>query len=203
MLKMDYKIKEPCEISDSAIIGEDTKIWAYTKILPRTIIGNGCIISSFVEIGPDVTIGNKCKIQNNVSVYRGVTLEEGVFCGPSCVFTNVLNPRALIEKKDQFGNTIVKKGASIGANSTIVCGKPESPRFVGKYSIVGAGSVVTKDVKDYAVVMGNPSKQTGWACICGEVISKELNQMENDKISCFKCSKEYIFLNNGLICYSE
>ena len=196
---MDYKIQQPCEISENGVtIGEDTKIWVYTKILPRVLIGKRCIIGSYVEIGPDVTIGDGCKVQNNVSLYKGVTLEEGVFCGPSCVFTNILNPRAFIEKKDQFGQTLVRTGASIGANATILCGRPQDPRVIGSYSIIGAGSVVTRNVDDYAVMVGNPARQTGWACVCGELVARTVSHPENARLQCNKCDREYNFLNSRL-----
>ena len=129
-------------------------------------------------IGPDVTIGKQCKIQNNVSVYKGVTLEEGVFCGPSMVFTNIYNPRAQIVKMDQVRPTRVKQGATIGANATIICGVT-----LGKYSFIGAGSVVTKDIDDYALVMGNPARQVGHMCECGERLP--------DDFECVVCSKKY------------
>ena len=121
-----------------------------------------------VVIGPDVTIGNRCKIQNNVSVYKGVTLEDGVFCGPSMVFTNIYNPRAEISKLDQIRPTIVKKGATLGANCTIVCG-----HTIGCYAFIGAGAVVTKDVPDQALMVGNPPKQIGWMCVCGEKLDEQ------------------------------
>ena len=138
-------------------IGKGTKIWHFSHIMKGSKIGNDCVIGQNVLIGPDVKIGNKCKIQNNVSVYKGVTLEDGVFCGPSMVFTNIINPRALIEKKDEFRQTIVKKGAAIGANATIICG-----HTLGKYCMIGAGAVVTKDVPDYALMVGVPARLVGW-----------------------------------------
>ncbi|MBQ09301.1 MAG: N-acetyltransferase [Gammaproteobacteria bacterium] len=144
-------------------IGEGTKIWHFSHILEGARIGYDCVIGQNVMIGAGVKIGNKCKIQNNVSVYTGVTLEDKVFCAPSCVFTNVYNPRAAIERKDEFLPTLVKKGATIGANATIVCGNT-----IGKYAFVGAGAVVITDVKDYSVVVGNPAKHIGWVNEKGE-----------------------------------
>tara|TARA_R100001530_G_C4289389_1_gene147648 strand:+ start:222 stop:704 length:483 start_codon:yes stop_codon:yes gene_type:complete len=144
-------------------IGEGTKIWHFSHILEGARIGYDCVIGQNVMIGAGVKIGNKCKIQNNVSVYTGVTLEDEVFCAPSCVFTNVYNPRAAIERKDEFLPTLVKKGATIGANATIVCGNT-----IGKYAFVGAGAVVITDVKDYSVVVGNPAKHIGWVNEKGE-----------------------------------
>ncbi|MBW2333304.1 MAG: Gfo/Idh/MocA family oxidoreductase [Deltaproteobacteria bacterium] len=147
------------EIDEKVTIGEKTKIWHFSHILSGSKIGKNCNIGQNVVIGPDVTIGNNCKIQNNVSIYKGVTLEDGVFCGPSMVFTNVYNPRAEIRKMDEARPTLVKKGATLGANATIICGVT-----LGKYSFIGAGAVITKDVPDHALVAGNPGKQTGWVC---------------------------------------
>jgi UDP-2-acetamido-3-amino-2,3-dideoxy-glucuronate N-acetyltransferase len=136
-------------------------------------------------VGPDVCIGDNCKLQNNVSVYQGVTLEDGVFCGPSMVFTNIYNPRAEIVKMDQVRRTLVKKGATIGANATIICGVT-----LGCYSFIGAGAVVNKNVPDYAIVVGNPAKQIGWACECGERLSQDL--------TCLICNKTYEKSSMGL-----
>ena len=151
------------EIDKGCTIGSGTKIWHFSHILSGSRIGENCNIGQNVVICPDVTIGKQCKIQNNVSVYKGVTIEDGVFCGPSMVFTNIYNPRAEIRKMDQVRPTLVKRGTTIGANATIVCGIT-----LGRYSFIGAGSVVTKDVPDHALVMGNPGKQIGWVCECGE-----------------------------------
>jgi UDP-2-acetamido-3-amino-2,3-dideoxy-glucuronate N-acetyltransferase len=134
-------------------IGKGTKVWHFCHLMGKTVIGENCNIGQNVVIGPDVTVGNGCKIQNNVSIYKGVTLEDDVFVGPSAVFTNVMNPRAFIERKDEFKETLIKKGASIGANATIVCGVT-----IGEYAFVGAGSVVTKDVPAHVMVVGVPAK---------------------------------------------
>ncbi len=139
-------------------------------------------------IGPDVKIGNRCKIQNNVSVYPGVTLEDDVFCGPSCVFTNVINPRAFIERKDEFKPTLVKKGATIGANATIVCG-----HTIGQYALIGAGAVITKDVPDYALMVGVPARQIGWVCRCGTTLKEFKNYL-----ICPDCSNTYKLEKNHL-----
>ena len=136
-------------------------------------------------IGPDVVIGNNCKIQNNVSVYKGVTIEDGVFCGPSMVFTNVYNPRAEIRKMDQVRPTLVKKGTTIGANATIICGNT-----IGRYAFVGAGAVVNKNVSDYALVVGNPARQIGWVCGCGEPLG--------DNLTCSECDEKYERTENGI-----
>ncbi len=165
-------------VEDRVVIGGTTKIWHFTHILPGSVIGSGCNIGQNVVIGPDVRIGNQCKIQNNVSVYKGVTLEDDVFCGPSMVFTNVFNPRAAIRRMDEIRPTLLKKGASIGANATIVCGNT-----IGRYAFVGAGAVVTKDVPDHALVAGNPARQIGWMCECG-------NKLDS-KYICKLCGKRY------------
>ncbi|MEW6088679.1 MAG: Gfo/Idh/MocA family oxidoreductase [bacterium] len=169
-------------IDDNVILGEGTKIWHFSHVLKNSKIGKDCIIGQNVTIGPDAVVGNKCKIQNNVSVYKGVVLEDEVFCGPSCVFTNVYNPRAFIERKNEFRNTLIKKGATIGANATIVCGVT-----VGSYSMTGAGAVVKKDVPDYAVVTGIPAKQTGWVCKCGVTFK----DCKKTSLVCKSCGSKY------------
>jgi UDP-2-acetamido-3-amino-2,3-dideoxy-glucuronate N-acetyltransferase len=173
-------------IDDEVTIGDSTKIWHFCHVLSHSVIGRKCNIGQNVVIGPDVRIGDGCKIQNNVSVYKGVTLENGVFCGPSMVFTNIFNPRAAIGKMDQVRPTLVKTGATIGANATIVCGTT-----LGKYCFVGAGAVVTRNVPDHALVMGNPAKHTGWMCHCGERLS--------DDLECQFCGNEYQKQSNGLV----
>lgn len=161
----DYFCHESSYVDEGAQIGKGTKIWHFSHILKGSRIGKNCIIGQSVSIGPDVTIGDRCKIQNNVSVYKGVTLEEEVFCGPSCIFTNVYNPRAFIERKHEFLPILVKKGATIGANATMVCGVT-----IGRYAMVGAGAVVKSDVPDYAIMVGVPAKQIGWTCKCGTTL---------------------------------
>jgi UDP-2-acetamido-3-amino-2,3-dideoxy-glucuronate N-acetyltransferase len=172
-------------VDEGAAIGEGTKIWHFSHVLPGSEIGKNCDIGQNVVIGPDVAVGRHCKIQNNVSVYKGVTLQDGVFCGPSMVFTNIYNPRAEIRKMEQVRPTLVKKGATIGANATIVCGVT-----LGRYCFVGAGSVVTKNVVDHAIVAGNYAKQIGWACECGERLS--------DALDCLSCGKRYLMTDVGL-----
>ena len=144
-------------IDDGCEIGDGTKIWHFSHIMPNCKIGVGCNIGQNVVVSPGVVLGKNVKVQNNVSIYTGVECEDDVFLGPSMVFTNVVNPRSAINRKNQYTKTLVKKGASIGANATIVCGHD-----IGKYAFIGAGSVVTKNIPDYALVMGNPARQTGW-----------------------------------------
>lgn len=181
----DYFVHDTAVIDEGASIGKGTKIWHFSHVLSGSKIDENCNIGQNVVIGPDVTIGKQCKIQNNVSVYKGVTLEDGVFCGPSMVFTNIYNPRAEIRKMDQVRNTLVKKGATIGANATIVCGTT-----LGRYCFVGAGAVVNKNVPDHALVVGNPAKQIGWICACGERLSEDLK--------CLNCERKYERTEKGL-----
>jgi UDP-2-acetamido-3-amino-2,3-dideoxy-glucuronate N-acetyltransferase len=160
--KPAYFVHESSYIDDGCTIGKGTSIWHFSHVLPGTVIGRNCKIGQNVVMGPRVTIGDGVKIQNNVSVYEGVTLEDDVFCGPSMVFTNVFNPRSEIVRKDEYRKTLVKRGASIGANATIVCGAT-----IGRYAFIGAGAVVIQDVPDHALVVGNPARQVGWVCMCG------------------------------------
>ena len=162
-------IHETVIIDEGASIGAGTRIWHFSHVLGETNIGENCTIGQNVMIGPRVNVGNGCKIQNNVSIYEGVTLKDDVFCGPSCVFTNVNNPRANIPRRDEFRETTVHQGASIGANATIVCGHD-----LGAYAFVGAGAVITKDVPNNALVVGNPAERIGWMCDCGERLPAEL-----------------------------
>ncbi len=166
---LSASVHETAVVDEAVEIGEGTRVWHFTHILPKTRIGRNCTIGQGVMIGPDVTVGDNCKIQNNVSVYKGVTLERGVFCGPSCVFTNVLNPRAEIERKDDFRTTLVRRGATIGANATILCGTT-----LGEYSLVAAGSVVTRDVAPFALVAGVPARRVGWVSHAGERLGEDL-----------------------------
>jgi UDP-2-acetamido-3-amino-2,3-dideoxy-glucuronate N-acetyltransferase len=168
-------IDEPCEI------GVGTKIWHFSHIMTNCRIGERCNIGQNVVISPDVTIGHNVKIQNNVSIYTGCILEDDVFCGPSMVFTNVTNPRSHVTRRDEYKTTLVKKGASMGANSTIVCGLT-----IGRYAFIGAGAVVTRDVPDYALVYGNPARHQGWMCACGIKL-----EFEDDKARCATCGKTY------------
>jgi len=166
---MDFFVHESAYVDDGATVGSGTKIWHFSHVLPNTHIGKNCSLGQNVMAGPDVSIGDGCKIQNNVSLYKGVILEDAVFCGPSCVFTNVLTPRANVERKDEFAPTRVKTGATIGANATIVCGNT-----IGSYATIGAGSVVTHDVPDHALMVGVPARQKGWVSRSGDVLDDDL-----------------------------
>jgi len=184
-----FSAHETACVDEGVQIGAGSKIWHFSHILKGTKIGKDCIIGQNVVIGPDVSIGNKCKIQNNVSLYKGVTLEDEVFCGPSCVFTNVYNPRAFIERKSEFMPTLVKRGATIGANATIVCGVT-----VGGYAMIGAGAVVKSDVPDHAVVAGVPAKQIAWACKCGTTLKFQ----RKTKATCEYCGNMYLLKKGRL-----
>jgi UDP-2-acetamido-3-amino-2,3-dideoxy-glucuronate N-acetyltransferase len=162
---MNYTIHPSAIVDEGAQIGEGSRVWHFVHVCGGAKIGKGVSLGQNVFVGNKVTIGDKCKIQNNVSVYDNVTLEEGVFCGPSMVFTNVYNPRSLIERKNEYRDTLVKKGATLGANCTIVCGAT-----VGEYAFVGAGAVINKDVKSYALMVGVPARQVGWMSEFGEQI---------------------------------
>lgn len=177
----DYFVHESSYIDQDCKIGKNTKIWHFSHIMSGCVIGANCNIGQNVVISSKVILGNNVKIQNNVSVYEGVICEDDVFLGPSCVFTNVINPRSFISRKAEYRQTIIGKGASIGANSTIICG-----HNIGKYAFIGAGSVVTKKVPDYACVIGNPASLLYHVCKCGE----KLNFVNNRAI-CISCSSKY------------
>lgn len=185
-----YFAHETAIIDEGCIIGEGSKIWHFSHIMPHCIIGKNCNIGQNVVVSPEVILGNNVKVQNNVSIYTGVICEDDVFLGPSMVFTNVINPRSAIIRKDQYKKTIVKKGASIGANATIVCGIT-----IGEYAFVGAGTVVTKDVKPYALVVGNPSRQTGWMSEYGH----KLHFNEQGIAVCPESKQKYKLENNQVI----
>jgi UDP-2-acetamido-3-amino-2,3-dideoxy-glucuronate N-acetyltransferase len=176
-------IDEGCEI------GEDTKIWHFSHIMPNCKIGERCNIGQNVVISPEVVLGKNVKVQNNVSIYTGVICEDDVFLGPSMVFTNVTNPRSAVNRKNQYAKTVVKKGASIGANATIVCGHD-----IGRFAFIGAGAVVTKNVPDYALVIGNPAKQAGWMSEYGH----KLNFDKNGEAVCPESGEKYS-LKNGIV----
>lgn len=181
----DFFVHESSYVDDGAEIGAGTKIWHFCHIMPRARIGEHCNIGQNVLVSPDVTIGNNVKIQNNVSLYTGVIVEDDVFLGPSMVFTNVINPRSRISRKDEYKRTLVRKGASIGANATIICGVT-----LGCYCFVGAGSVVTRDVPDYALVYGSPARMHGWMCQCGEQLTFT-GQDGGERAACQSCGKAY------------
>jgi UDP-2-acetamido-3-amino-2,3-dideoxy-glucuronate N-acetyltransferase len=157
-----YFAHESSYVDEGCQIGDDTRIWHFTHVMSGAVIGRGCNLGQNVVVSPGVVIGDNVKIQNNVSVYTGVVLEDDVFCGPSMVFTNVVNPRSHVSRKDEYRKTLVRRGATLGANSTIVCGHE-----IGRYAFVGAGTVVSKDVPDYALLVGHPGRVVGWVCECG------------------------------------
>jgi UDP-2-acetamido-3-amino-2,3-dideoxy-glucuronate N-acetyltransferase len=181
----DYFVHESSYIDEGAEIGTGTKIWHFCHIMPRSRIGDRCNIGQNVLVSSDVIIGNNVKIQNNVSLYTGVIVEDDAFLGPSMVFTNVVNPRSHVNRKDQYKKTLVRKGASIGANATIVCGVT-----LGCYCFVGAGSVVTRDVPDYALIYGSPARLHGWMCQCGEQL-KFIEQDGVERATCHSCGHAY------------
>jgi len=180
-----YFVHESSYIDSDVQIGDETKIWHFCHIMKNSKIGRKCNIGQNVVIGPDVIIGNGCKIQNNVSVYKGVTFEDDVFCGPAAVFTNVFNPRSHLKRMGELRRTRVGKGASLGANCTIVCGNT-----IGAYAFIGAGAVVTHDVPDHALFIGNPARFMAWICSCGEKL--------NNNLSCSACGNNYIETDSGL-----
>jgi len=184
-MEKEYFVHESSYIDEQVKIGKGTKIWHFCHVQKGAEIGENCSLGQNVNIANNVKIGNNVRIQNNVSVYEGVELEDNVFCGPSCVFTNVKTPRAHYPVHGIYDKTFIKNGASLGANSTVVCG-----HTVGRSAMVAAGAVVTKNVKDYALVAGVPARQIGWVCECGE-------RLEND-LMCKKCGKKYQETENGL-----
>ena len=188
---MTYSVHPTAIVDEGAQIGEGSRVWHWVHVCGGAKIGQGVSLGQNVFVGNKVTIGDRCKIQNNVSVYDNVTLEEGVFCGPSMVFTNVYNPRSLIERKSEYRNTLVKKGATLGANCTIVCGTT-----IGEYAFVGAGAVVNKDVKPYALMVGVPAKQIGWMSEYGEQLDLPLQGQA--KATCSHTGAVYA-LNNDTV----
>lgn len=182
----DFFVHPTAVVDEGVRIGPGSKIWHYSHVLGGSSLGKGCVLGQNVMVGPDVSVGDGCKIQNNVSLYKGVTLEDGVFCGPSCVFTNVLTPRAFVERKDEFLQTLVREGATIGANATIVCGVT-----IGRFAMIGAGAVVTRDIGDYSLVVGNPGRHTGWVSRAGERLGSDL--------VCPRTGEKYIETDEGLV----
>lgn len=186
MAKKQYFAHETAVIDNGAEIGEGTKIWHFSHIMPGSIIGKNCNIGQNVVVSPGCTIGSNTKIQNNVSIYTGVILEDDVFCGPSMVFTNVINPRSHIVRKDEYRETRVGRGATIGANATIVCGVT-----LGRYCFVGAGAVITKNVPDYALVVGNPGRLRGYVCYCGDKLDIRADDEDTRDSICHSCGRHY------------
>ena len=189
MEENNYFVHESSYVDDGVQIGEGTKIWHFCHVQKGAVIGKNCSLGQNVNIGNNVKVGNGVRIQNNVSVYEGVELEDNVFCGPSCVFTNVTTPRAHFPVHGVYAKTIIKEGASLGANCTIVCG-----HIVGKGALIGSGSVVTHDVKDYALMVGVPAYQIGWVCECGKRL--------NDTFKCV-CGRNYTLNSEGVLIKNE
>ena len=184
---MHYYVHPSSFIDDGCTIGEGTKIWHFCHVMAGSIIGNNCNLGQNVVVSPKVVLGNNVRVQNNVSIYEGVICEDDVFLGPSMVLTNVINPRSAISRKEEFKKTLIKKGASIGANATIVCGNT-----IGEYAFIGAGAVVTKDIPAYALIVGNPGKQKGWMSEFGQ---KLIFNKENKAI-CPQSGQEYLLEEN-------
>jgi len=176
-----YFAHESSYVDDGAVVGNGTKIWHFSHILPGAVIGERCNLGQNVVVMPGTKIGNNVKIQNNVSIYEGVELEDDVFCGPSCVFTNVVNPRSHVSRKHEYRRTLVKRGGSIGANATIVCGVT-----LGEYAFIGAGAVVTADVPPYGLMVGVPARRVGWMCQCGERL-----HVSGGRATCATCGAAY------------
>jgi len=186
---MNYKAHPSAFIDEGCEIGEGTSIWHFSHIMPNCKIGRNCNIGQNVVISPEVILGNNVKVQNNVSIYTGVICEDDVFLGPSMVFTNVINPRSAVNRKNQYLKTVVKTGASIGANATIVCGHD-----IGRFAFIGAGAVVTKNVPDYALVIGNPARQTGWMSEYGH----KLKFSSEGLATCPESGEKYQLKNNSV-----
>jgi len=187
MPETDYFVHESSYVDEGAKVGTGTKIWHFSHVLAGAEIGENVSIGQNVNVGGGAKIGNRCKIQNNISIYDEVELEDEVFCGPSCVFTNVYNPRAFISRKHEYRPTLVRRGTTIGANATIVCGVT-----IGRYAFIGAGAVVNRDVPDFALIVGVPGRQKGWMCKCGITLD-----FDGDKAVCEACGEKYR-LDNGL-----
>ena len=172
---VDYFVHESAYVDNDVSIGDNTKIWHFSHILSDTIIGTNCSFGQNCVVGPKVTIGNGVKVQNNISIYEGVEIEDDVFLGPSMVFTNVINPRAFIQRKEEFKKTFLKKGCTVGANATIVCGVT-----IGEYALIGSGAVINKDVKPYTLMVGVPAKQIGWVGKSGNTLIFDENDIATD-----------------------
>jgi UDP-2-acetamido-3-amino-2,3-dideoxy-glucuronate N-acetyltransferase len=177
---MSIHIHPTAVIDADVSIGEETRIWHFVHVCSKARIGERCVLGQNVYVGPGVTLGNGVKVQNNVSIYVGVEIEDDVFLGPSCVFTNVRNPRAFLDRKHVFAKTRVRRGASIGANATIVCGND-----IGEYALIGAGAIVTKTIPAHSLALGNPAKHRGWMCRCGEKLPS------GQRVTCIACDDKY------------
>jgi len=184
----DYFVHESSYVDEGARVGAGTKIWHFCHVMPGAVIGERCSLGQNVVVMPGTRVGNNVKIQNNVSIYEGVVLEDDVFCGPSCVFTNVLNPRAHVSRKHEYRPTVVKRGSSIGANATIVCGVT-----LGEYAFIGAGAVVTADVPAFGLMLGVPARRVGWMCQCGERLA-----VAGGRSECAACGATYAESNGAL-----
>lgn len=177
----DFFVHESSYLDAGAVVGQGTKIWHFCHVMPGAVIGERCNLGQNVVVMPGTRIGNNVKVQNNVSIYEGVVLEDDVFCGPSCVFTNVTNPRSHVSRKNEYRETLVRRGASIGANATIVCGTT-----LGEYCFIGAGAVVTSDVPAFALMVGVPARRVGWMCQCGNRLA-----VKDGSARCASCSAGY------------
>jgi UDP-2-acetamido-3-amino-2,3-dideoxy-glucuronate N-acetyltransferase len=191
----DYFVHESSYVDEGVEIGAGTRIWHFCHVMPHARLGKNCNIGQNVLIAGGVTLGDNVKVQNNVSLYTGVVIEDDAFLGPSMVFTNVINPRSHVRRKDEYRTTLVRRGASIGANATVVCGVT-----LGRYCFVGAGSVVTRDVPDYALVFGNPARPRGWMCQCGIKLEFTNNQAE---AVCAACGSLYGKKGEGIVVLKE
>ncbi len=192
MSERPYFVHQSSYVDEGCRIGDGTKIWHFSHVMSGAVIGERCNIGQNVVISPDVVLGNNVKVQNNVSIYTGVILEDDVFCGPSMVFTNVVNPRSHVVRKNEYRRTHVGRGASLGANCTVVCGHD-----VGRYAFIGAGAVVTKNVPDYALIVGNPGRITGWVCECG--IKLASGPTPPERATCTSCGSSYGAVEGKLI----
>ena len=184
----NYFVHESSFVDDNVNVGDNTKIWHFSHVLSNTKIGKNCSFGQNCVVGPKVTMGSGIKVQNNVSIYEGVEVEDDVFLGPSMVFTNVVNPRAFIQRKEEFKKTLLKKGCSVGANATIICGVT-----IGEYALIGSGAVINRDVKPYALVVGVPAKQIGWVGVSGNTL-----KFDNDNISLDSDGRKYAIIDKNL-----
>lgn len=190
----EYFAHETAVIDEGCSIGKGTKIWHFSHVMPESVLGEGCNLGQNVVVSPGVVLGRNVKVQNNVSIYTGVICEDHVFLGPSMVFTNVINPRSHVVRKDQYATTLVKEGASIGANATVICGNT-----IGRFALIGAGAVITKDVPDYALVVGNPARQIGWVSEYGHRL---IFDAEN-RATCVESGQQYTLMDHQVTRISE